>query len=115
MTGVRIKPENRRAAETFDVEFQGVRYALTVGHLPGDSSPIEVFVSCSKIASDLEALARDAGIAISIALQYGAPPEVLRDALGRDTVDKDGKGAPVSIVGAVLDAISEKRDEGRLQ
>jgi hypothetical protein len=98
----RIRPTNRRLGETFDVELHETRYAVSVGRLE-DGSPIEVFVSCHKAANALEALARDAGIVISFAIQHGAAPVELRDAVSRET-----SGQPTSIIGVILDAISKR-------
>ena len=75
-----------------------------------DGSPIEVFAGMkggrnSSLSSDVEAIARDAGVLISIARQYGAAMQTLREAVTRDE-----SGRPASILGAILDAMAEKRE-----
>lgn len=50
--------------------------------------------------SAIEAVARDAAIVVSIALQCGADLEVIRDAL-----TKDHDGTPATLLGAALDAL----------
>ena len=82
---------NRRPHETFDFVHDGVAYTMSVGDA-------EVFVSCSKNTSTYEALARDAAVLISLALQYGTPAEVMRGAITR--LDN---GEPASLTGRMLD------------
>lgn len=57
-------------------------------------------------------LGHDVATLISIALQYGAPLEVLRAATGRAEVNRMGRVAimPYSIIGTVLDALSREPD-----
>ena len=79
-----------------------IRYHVSVGQYP-DGSAGEVFITPGGKAgkgSMLEAIARDAAILMSFALQYGAPPDVLRRAMTRDEKDR-----PQTFVGAVLDAM----------
>lgn len=54
------------------------------------------------------ALGDDIAVLISIALQYGAPLDVLRHAVGREDVNLMGttRSMPATIVGAVLDAVA---------
>lgn len=69
-----------------------------------DGQPAEIFLDPPKVANSLAALARDVGLLISIALQYGAPVSVMRDAVGRSE-----NGDPHSIAGAALDAIASSK------
>ena len=89
----------RRYQETFDVDHGGHLFSVSVG-FHHDGTPGEVFVQAHKRASDVEAAARDAAILISLAMQHGVPLQQLRDGVTRDS-----RGAPASVVGAVLDAI----------
>jgi hypothetical protein len=105
----RISLPNRRAGETFEVRLGQLSFWITVGFLQ-DGSPIEVFAGMkggrnSSLSSDVEAIARDAGVLISIARQYGAAMQTLREAVTRDE-----SGRPASILGAILDAMAEKRE-----
>ena len=49
-----------------------------------------------------EAIARDGAVLLSLALQYGVPLETIKHAITRD-----GQGQPQSIIGAVVDRLSE--------
>ena len=74
--------------------------------------PGEIFLFGAKDGSDLSALCADGSVLISIALQYGAPIEVLAEAIGRTPVEIDGAPVqPVSILGAALDAILTAKRE----
>jgi len=103
---VRAKLPNRRGGITFEIvhgqDMLCNRFLVSVGHTP-DGEPIEVFVSAAKTTTDIEALARDGAILISIARQYGAPLEVLQNAITRDD-----SGRPMTIIGAVLDLMDKE-------
>lgn len=100
MTERRTLP-NRRAAETFDLTFGGVdrRYAVSVGYYE-DGSLGEVFISGGKSGEQVEAIARDGAVVLSLALQYGASLQSIASAI---TCDEQGN--PSSIVGAVVDRL----------
>ena len=61
-----------------------------------------------KVAQRTTALRQDVAVLISIALQYGAPIEVLRGAVSRAELNVMGKAriVPQTIVGTVLDALA---------
>jgi hypothetical protein len=123
----RRRLENRRPAETFELEVAGLRYTCTVGrfsdgtvgevflqnHKPAshtctvgrfsDGTVGEVFLQNHKPASQSDCNARDAAVAASLALQFGCPLEVLRHALLRDS-----QGRPSTPLGAAVDAIAER-------
>ena len=90
----------RRAAETFDLQFWNQLFTVTIGFDP-DGTPGEVFIGC-KIGNDIESIARDAGVLLSLALQHGVAVETIAHAITRDT-----SGAAASILGAVVDALSK--------
>ena len=71
---------NRRPCRTFGFQHDGHRFTSTVG-LFADGRPAEVFMSAGKPGAALETACRDAAVAVSIALQHGAPVEVLRHAV----------------------------------
>jgi hypothetical protein len=56
------------------------------------------------------ALGQDVATLMSIALQYGAPVEVLRAAVGRADVNRMGKtrSMPHTIIGTVLDVLASE-------
>jgi len=91
---------SRRGAETLDFEHAGHRFSLTVGRFL-DGRAAEIFLSSKNIGSPLEAIARDAAVTVSIALQFGADLETIRGALTRDH-----DGGPATLLGAALDAIA---------
>lgn len=91
---------DRRRGETFEFHHAGHDYTLTVG-LYRTGRIGEVFLSAHKSGGDLEAVARDAAIVVSIALQFGADLKTIRSALTRDH-----NGAPATLIGAALDAIN---------
>jgi hypothetical protein len=73
-------------------------YIVTWSEFP-DSQPAEIFLNTSgKLGNGADIAVSDAAIMASIALQYGAPAEVLRQACKRDS-----KGAPMGVVGHALD------------
>jgi hypothetical protein len=63
----------------------------------------EVFLQNHKPGSQSDANARDAAVAVSLALQFGCPMEVLRRALLRDA-----HGRPSTPLGAALDQLAER-------
>jgi hypothetical protein len=99
MTG-RERLPNRRMAETFGFECNGLRHVCTIGRFP-DGRIAEIFLTNTKPSSQSDVNARDAGIAASLALQFGCSLETLRRALSRDP-----RGKASSPLGAALDAIA---------
>lgn len=96
----------RRNAVSFDVQhaFPGggpQRWLATVGFYH-DGRPGEVFVDAPKDLNIIGLLAREAAVLASIALQHGASVDELRAALVRDD-----DGAPHSVMGTVLDFITQ--------
>jgi hypothetical protein len=63
---------NRRRSETFDVEAAGLHYTATVSRF-ADGSVAEIFVANHKRGNASDVAARDAGILISLCLQFGCP------------------------------------------
>jgi hypothetical protein len=90
---------NRRGAETFDVEVNGLHYIATIGrHADGHIG--ELFLANHKSNSQADTNARDSGIAFSFAVQHGADPHAIRLALSRDS-----QGRASGPLGAVLDLL----------
>jgi hypothetical protein len=96
---VRERLPNRRASQNIGVESDNIKYQMTVGHYP-DGRVGEVFLNAEHANSLLDALAHDAAIAVSLALQHGCTLETITHALKRDAA---GKAA--SPIGAALDRI----------
>jgi hypothetical protein len=92
---------NRRLAETFEMSVSTLRYTVTVGRFE-DGALAEIFLTNGKAGSDSDAAARDSAVVASIALQYGAPLDVIRHALMRN---RDGSAS--GPLARALDLISE--------
>jgi hypothetical protein len=92
---------NRRANETFVLECAGLKYTATVSRF-ADGRTGEIFLTNHKNGSAADTAARDAAIACSIALQFGADIETIRKALCRDS-----RGNASGPLGAALDLIAE--------
>lgn len=92
---------NRRQCESIEFRHAGLDFTLAAGFYPG-GRVAEIFLSSHKPGSPIEAIARDAAVTISIALQFGANIETIRQALTRDH-----DGGPATLLGAALDALAE--------
>ena len=96
---LRERLPNRRRCETRQFEHAGLAFTLCAG-FTRDGRIAEIFLSSNKPGSPIEAIARDAAIVTSIALQFGANLETIRTAL-----TKDHDGGPATLLGAALDAL----------
>ena len=65
----RVLPQ-RRSAETFDLVFRNQPVTITAGFYP-DGSLGEVFIDSAKSGADLQNIAHDAAVVISLALHHG--------------------------------------------
>jgi hypothetical protein len=90
---------NRRQCESFEFSHAGMTFTLATGFY-ADGRLAEIFLSSNKPGSPIEAIARDAAVTVSIALQFGAPIETIRAAL-----TKDHDGGPATAIGTALDAL----------
>ena len=100
MTAVRKRLPNRRFSETFRFESAGLAYTATTSRF-SDGRLAELFLSNHKSNSAADTSARDAAIVLSFALQYGADPETIRQALCRDS-----HGRASGPLGTALDLIA---------
>jgi hypothetical protein len=91
---------NRRQHEIIDFELDGFSYRASVARY-ADGRLAELFLDAGKIGSAASTAARDGAIAVSIALQYGAPVETLRHAM---TKLRDGSSA--GPIGRALDIVA---------
>lgn len=91
----RVLP-HRRHCETETIRWDGKSWTFSVGFYD-DNAPAEIFVTGAKAGSDVEAVARDACVAVSIALQHGTPVDVLARAMLAES-----NGEPSSIIGAIV-------------
>jgi hypothetical protein len=97
----RQRHPNRHACESFEFRHAGLDFTLCAGFY-ANGRIAEIFVSSHKPGSPIEAIARDAAVTVSIALQFGVPIETIRQAL-----TKDHDGGPATLLGAALDALAE--------
>lgn len=97
---IREKLPNRRQCESFELNHAGLDFTICIGSYP-DGRLAEIFISSNKPGSPIEAIARDAAVTASIALQFGADVETIRAALTRDH-----DGGPATAFGAALDTIA---------
>jgi ribonucleoside-diphosphate reductase alpha chain len=94
---------NRRFAETVRFSVDGQNYILTTGRFPDTGEVAEIFINSSmKLGSMADINAVDGAFAVSLALQYGCPLEVLRSGMKRNA-----DNSPQGPLGAALDTIKE--------
>jgi len=94
---------DRRASTVFNFECNGLHYTASASWFDNNQLG-EVFVGNHRADSHANSCAKDAAILASIALQYGAPPHVLRKALLRDS-----QGRPSTPIGIALDLIATEQ------
>jgi hypothetical protein len=73
---------------------------MTVGFFP-NGAPAEAFISNHKVGNATDVVARDAGILISLLLQYGCTAETIANSISRND-----NGSPSSVITTVLDLIA---------
>jgi len=100
---IRHRLPDRRCGETFEFFYNNLGFTATIGRYR-DGRIGEIFLRAHKSGGDLEAVARDAAIIVSLALQYGADLATIRHGL-----TKNYNGGPATLIGAALDAIEESR------
>jgi hypothetical protein len=96
---VRQRLRDRRQSETFELQVAGLRYIATASWY-SDGRVGELFLANGKSNSQADINARDSGIVLSIAVQHGVDPEIIRRALCRDS-----RGRACGPLGAALDAL----------
>lgn len=96
---VRARLHGRRPAETFDLEFAGLRYIATAAFYP-DGSLGEIFIRNHKTGNVSDTAVHDPGILLSLLLQHGCAAETISHAVSRNS-----DGSANGIVGAVVDLI----------
>jgi hypothetical protein len=101
MTSTRETLPNRREREGFDFEHAGVKYTACVGRF-NDGRVGEIFLSTTKAGTDVDAIARDAALLFSLAVQHGCPLETIRAALSRDN-----RGEAAGALGHAIEMLSE--------
>jgi hypothetical protein len=102
MSAARKLLPSRRASVTFGIEVNGLKFTATASRF-SDGRLAEIFISNSKSGSHLDTAAKDSAVVCSIALQFGVPPELIRQALCRDA-----SGRATGPLGVALDAIADE-------
>jgi ribonucleoside-diphosphate reductase alpha chain len=97
---VRERLPNRRHSVTFGFECVGLHYTASASWFD-DGRLGEIFLGNHRADSHADACAKDAAILASLALQFGAPLDVLRRALLRDS-----QGRPSTPIGCALDLLA---------
>jgi hypothetical protein len=77
MTERRLRLANRRPSETLSLEHEGLKYTVTISRFD-DRRIAEAFIGNHKRGNASDVAARDAGILLSVLLQYGCPIETIR-------------------------------------
>jgi hypothetical protein len=101
MSARRQRLPNRRQCVSVEFSHAGLGFTLCAGFYK-DGRIAEIFLSSHRPGSPIEAIARDAAVTVSIALQFGADLQTIRAAL-----TKDHDGAPATLLGAALGALAE--------
>ena len=91
---------NRRMSEIIAFRHSGIAYTGSVSYCEDNGLACEVFLDGGKAGTAVQSVARDSAVAVSLALQYGAPVSVIRAALARN-----GDGTPSGPLGAMLDLV----------
>jgi ribonucleoside-diphosphate reductase alpha chain len=89
---------------TFPFEVGGQHYRAIISCFADGRRAAEIFLANGKSGSQADANCRDAVVAASLALQFGCPLEVLRNAFLRDI-----RGMAATPLGAVLDLVAEQQ------
>src|ERR1017187_10377279 len=91
---------NRRYAHTLNFEVEGQKYIVTVGYFD-NGQLAELFINSSgKLGSTADINAADGALAVSLALQYGCPADLLQKGMKRNA-----DGAAQGPLGAALDEV----------
>jgi hypothetical protein len=100
MSEQRRRLPNRREHEVIRFDHCGFQYVAGLGRFE-DGGLGEIFLAVAKSGDQLDTHARDSSILASLALQYGAPPDVIRHALTRN-----GDGSASGAIGRLLDMLA---------
>lgn len=102
--GMRNRLPNRRGGVTRDMTHKGKPWTVSIG-FDAVGAPVEVFTGAPKAGTEVEALARDSSILLSLALQYGCPLEEIQASLTRGDA-----GEAQSILGEIIDIVQAEAD-----
>ena len=98
----------RRGGETVQFRHWNMDFCAITGHYD-DGRIGEVFMSAGKLTSATDIAIKEAAIAVSFALQFGATLDDMRRAMPRKTpVNKDDIGEPEGPLGKLMDLLEQK-------
>lgn len=92
----------RRFCETVHFDHWGMPFEATLGYYQ-DRRIGEIFLNAGKLTSTADILAKEAAIALSFALQFGASLDDMRRAMPRTTA-----GEPEGPLGKLMDLLGEQ-------
>jgi hypothetical protein len=90
---------NRRLCESFQLEHAGLGYTVSFSRFL-DGGIGELFIQNHKRSGGADIAAVDAGIVVSLLLQYGCDAQTIAQSLSRNS-----DGTATGVVGAALDRI----------
>jgi hypothetical protein len=92
----------RRYSENQDISFHGVPVSVSFG-FTDDARVGEVFLSTRKIGTGVDTSVRDMAVLLSLLLQYGCTPSVIKRSLTADE-----RGLPEGLAGKIVAMIEER-------
>lgn len=100
-----IAVPDRRLCKRYRFEHRSHRYYGTIGIDPATLQPVEIFLQTGRAGSEMEAVARDAAVLASKALQHGATIPELRSAMTEIEIATEAgvKSAPAGPVAVLFD------------
>lgn len=98
---VRQRLPNRRGGETIKFHCWNMPFHATMGYYPNGRLG-EVFLSAGKLTLDADIMSKEAAIALSFALQYGASVEEIRAAMPRQS-DGTAQGPLGTLMDLIVD------------
>ncbi len=93
----RERLSGRRASDMFEIQHRNFIYTITAS-VGANGQLGELFIDSDKSGTELSVMMHDAAIAVSLALQYGCPPQDLTQAFERNEA-----GVPTGLLGLALD------------
>ena len=98
----RRRLSQRRALETIAIEHDGQRFKIGLGRERGQTQVLEVFVNAQQVNSQIDVLASDGAILMSLLIQYGHPVEEIAKSM-----KKNPDGSPSSPLGLAAALINQ--------
>jgi hypothetical protein len=92
----------RRSHEIFNFRHWGRKFIAGIGRASSRDPIQEVWINTGKSGEQMETLARDSAVLISLGLQHGVPLSAMQKAIMRDL-----DGEPTGPIGKLLDLIAD--------